>query len=61
MKRTIQAKIDKVVALSKKSGSAPLIREKSRSGDSLSSSIRTRRDAEIFIQELNAAFKSGKK
>lgn len=59
MKRAIQVKVNNLIALSKKSGTTVKIAHRATS-DSLSTSIRTKKDAEIFRRELNSAFKSAK-
>ncbi len=63
MKRTIQLKVDRLVALSKQSDSSVKVVRKENEviTDSLSNSIRSKRDAEIFRRELTSAFKLAKK
>jgi hypothetical protein len=58
MKRSIQLKVDKLVALSKQSDSSITVVRKKNGvvSDSLSNSIRSKRDAEIFRRELTSAF-----
>jgi hypothetical protein len=62
MKPEVQNKIDVLIALSKQAHSTtPVVIINSKSeNDGLSKSIRTKRDAEIFMNELEATKHSSK-
>lgn len=63
MKKTVQNKLTHLKSLSKASAVSRTISVRSvRSvNDSLSKSIRTKKDADIFRKELNTAFQLAKK
>lgn len=63
MKRSVQQKIDQLVALSKKPVAPDKVLPKQTAlrADSLSSAIRSKKDADIFMSELQAILNSAKK